>query len=105
MKAADGRAVVHGVEGGDFVDSNGGHFEYAGNLVHDGYGGKTVLALAEVEEGHDGGFLVLGRVAFQDLGNEFFVGGVEFERDGRIVVWGIAVLIKILGPGRGQGGK
>jgi|NorSeaMetagenome_1021524.scaffolds.fasta_scaffold654132_1 hypothetical protein len=31
---ADGGAIVHGVEGGNFVDTHWGHIEDLGNLVH-----------------------------------------------------------------------
>ena len=35
VEFAHGRAVVHGVEGGDLVDAHGGHVEDARHLVHD----------------------------------------------------------------------
>lgn len=92
MKSPDGGAVVHGVEGSDLVDAHGRHFQPSGNFVHDGDGGEAMLALAEIEEGHYSGFFVLWRVAFEDLCDEFFVDGVEFEGDGGIVVGAVAVL-------------
>ena len=51
-----------------------------------------MLTLAEVEEGHDGGFLVLWRVAFQDFSDEALILSCEFEGDGKVVVGGISVL-------------
>jgi hypothetical protein len=51
-----------------------------------------VLALAEIEKGHDGGLLVLRRVALEDLGNDGLVLLVELEGEIRVVVVGVAVL-------------
>ena len=53
-----------------------------------------MLALAEVEEWHDGCFLVLGWVAFEDFGDDLLVGGVEGEGEAGVVVFGVAVLEK-----------
>lgn len=92
MELAHGRAVVHGVKGGDLVDAHGGHLEEAGDFVHDADRGETVLALAEVEDGHDGGLFVLRRVALEDLGDDGLVGGGELEGDFGIIVGGVAVL-------------
>lgn len=58
----DGSAVVHGVESGNLVDAHGRHLEETRNLVHDAETGESVLALAEVEDRHHGGLLVLRRV-------------------------------------------
>ena len=101
MELADGRAVVHGVEGGDLVDAHGGHLEQAGDLVHDTDAGEAVLALAEVEDGHDGGLLVLRRVPLQDLRHHLLVGCIELERDVWVVVARVPVL---LWEGKGGGG-
>jgi hypothetical protein len=51
-----------------------------------------VLALAEVEKWHDGGFLVLRWVAFDDFVDEAEVGLVEFKGDGGVVVGCVSVL-------------
>lgn len=40
-----------------------------------------MLALAEIEEGHHGGFFVLGWVALEDLGDEPLVDFIELEGD------------------------
>lgn len=72
--------VEHGVEGGDLVDTHGGHLEEVCDVVHDGDGGPAlVLALAEVEEGDDGGLLVLRGVVGDDFLGTLEVLGGEFE--------------------------
>lgn len=90
---ANGLAVVHGVEGRNLVNAHWGHFEHASDLVHDADAGETVLALAKVEQGHDGGLLVLRRVALEDLIGEFEVLVGKLEREGRVVVRLVAVLL------------
>ena len=92
MEPADGIAVVHGVEGCDFVDSHGGHLEQACYFVHDADACEAELSLAEIEEGHYGGFLVLGGVSFKDLGDELLVDGIELEGYGWVVLGTVAVL-------------
>ena len=92
MEAAHRRAVVHGVEGRDLVHPHGRHLQDLRDGVHDADAGEAVLALAEVEERHHGRFLVLRRVAFEDLVDQLLVDGVELEGDGRVVVGGVAVL-------------
>lgn len=54
-----------------------------------------MLSLSKIEKGHDGGFFVLWRVAFEDLGDEFLVDGVEGEGDIKVVPRGVAVLGKV----------
>ena len=79
---ANGLAVEHGVEGGDLVDTHGGHLEEIGDVVHDGYGRPSfVLTLAEVEERDDGGFLVLRGVVGDDFLGTLEVLGGELEGD------------------------
>jgi hypothetical protein len=51
-----------------------------------------VLALAEVEQRHDGGLLVLRRVALEDLSDDRLILGVELEGNVGVVVAGVAVL-------------
>jgi hypothetical protein len=92
MELAHGRAVVHGVEGGNLVDALRGHLEDTGDLVHDADAGEAVLALAQVEQGHDGGLFVLRRVALEDLGDDGLIFGSELEGDVGVVVGGVAVL-------------
>lgn len=94
MVLPDGFAVVHGIKGSDFVDAHGRHFEEASNLVHNADAGEAVLALAEIEKGHDGGLFVLRRVTLQDFLDEGEVLGGEFEGDGGIVCRLISVLEK-----------
>lgn len=95
MVFADRAAVVHGVEGSNLVDTHGRHLEEARDLVHDAEAGESVLALAEVEDGHHGGLLVLGRVAGQDLLDHGIVLLAELEGDARIVVGGVAMLVSV----------
>ena len=40
-----------------------------------------MLALTKIEEWHYSSFLVLRWIPFEDLGDEFFVDGIEFEGD------------------------
>lgn len=51
-----------------------------------------MLALAEVQQGHDGGLFVLGGVSLEDLGDELLVLGVELEGDVGVVVGRVSVL-------------
>lgn len=85
-------SVVHGIKGRDFVNSHGRHFQQTGNLIHDADTGEAMLALSKIKKGHDGSLLVLGRVTFEDLIDDFFVFGAELERDGWVVVRFVAVL-------------
>jgi hypothetical protein len=89
---ADGLAVVHGVEGCNLVDTHWGHLEHASDLIHDADAGEAVLALAQVEQGHDGGLFVLLGVSLEDLGHDGFILLVEFEGDIGVVLGGISVL-------------
>lgn len=92
MVLAHGGSVVHGVERRHLVDAHGGHFEQASDLVHDADGGEAVLALSEVEDGHDGGLLVLRGVALEDLGDDGLILSVELEGNIGVVVGRVAVL-------------
>lgn len=91
---SDRGTVVHGVERGDFVNTLGRHLEQAGDLVHDADAGEAVLALAEVEDGHDGSLLVLRGVSLEDLFDDGLVLLVKLERDIGIVIGRVAVLQK-----------
>jgi hypothetical protein len=86
-------AVVHGVEGRDLINTHWGHLEHASDFVHDTDAGEAVLALTEVKQGHDSSLLVLGRVALEDLIGEFEVLLGKLEREGRVVVGLVAVLL------------
>lgn len=85
-------AVVHGIESGNLVDAHRRHLQQPCNLIHDADTSVTMLALAQIEKGHDGGLLVLRGVALEDLIDEFEVLLGELEGDGRVVGGGIAVL-------------
>ena len=100
MVAADGLAVVHGVECGDLVDAHGGHLEQASDLVHDADAGEAVLSLTEVEEGHDGRLFVLWGVSGEDFLHELLVHGVEFEWNVEVVLRRVAVLSLVVSGGK-----
>ena len=84
--------VVHCVEGGDLVDTHWWHLQYPRNLVHDADAAEAVLALAEVEQRHDGGLLVVGGVPRDDFLDELLILRRKFERDRRVVLGRVAVL-------------
>jgi hypothetical protein len=88
---AHGSSVVHGVERSDLVHSHGRHLKKTSDLVHDANAGEAVLALAKVEQRHDGSLLVLGRVSLEDLGNDGLVLFVELEGDVGVVVLGVSM--------------
>lgn len=94
MELADRRAVVHGIEGSDFVDTHRRHLEHAGDFIHDANAGEAVLSLAKVEQRHDGGLLVLGRIALEDLGDDGLIFLVELEGDVGVVIGRVAVLLR-----------
>jgi hypothetical protein len=95
MKLADRRAVVHGVEASDFVDTHRRHLEHAGDLVHDANAGEAVLSLAKVEQRHDGSLLVLGGIALEDLGDDGLIFFVELEGNIGVVVGTVTVLLTV----------
>ena len=92
MVFADRSAIIHCVEAGNLVHSRGGHFENPGYLVHDADAGEAVLALAEVEKGHDGSLLVLRRVSLEDLVDDGLVLRRELEHERRVIVGRVAML-------------
>lgn len=89
-------AVVHGVEGRNFIDTHWGHLEHASDLVHDANASEAMLALTKIKQRHDGGLLVLGRVALEDLIGECEVLLGKLERESRVVVRGVAVLFEVI---------
>ena len=105
VESPDGGPVVHGVEGGDLVDSHGWHLQYPRHFVHHTDAREAMLPLPKVEEWHHGGFLILGWVAFEDLVDQLLADGGELERYLRVVVGGISVLkdslvrVRLLLPG------
>ena len=92
MEPSHRLAVVHGVERGDLVDPHRRHLQQPRHIVHDADAREAVLALAQVEKRHHGRFLVLRRVALEDLGDELLVGGVELKGDLRVVLRAVSVL-------------
>lgn len=81
VETPDRVTVVHGVKSCHFIDTHGRHLQKLRDLIHHTYTGKTVLALAKIEQGHHSCFFVLGRVSFEDLGDELLIDGVEFKRN------------------------
>ena len=79
MKPPHRIPVIHRVEGGHLVHPHGRHLQPSRHLVHDADAGEAVLALAEIEEGHHGGFLVLRGVPLEDLVDELVVDLIEGE--------------------------
>lgn len=51
-----------------------------------------MLSLGEIEQGHDGSFLVLGWIAFKDFSDELLVDGIEVEGDVGVVFGCVAML-------------
>lgn len=86
-------AVVHGVERRDLVHTHRRHFQQPGDFVHHADAGPAELALAEVEEGHDGSLFVLGGIAFEDLVDELQVLLGELKWDAGVVSGIIAMLM------------
>ena len=78
---------------GRTVYTHGGHLQQSSDLVHDTDTRESMLSLTEVENGHDGSFLVLWWVSFENLIYELLVLGGEFEGDAGVVIGRIAVLI------------
>lgn len=96
VELAHGVAVVHGVEGCHFVDTHWRHLEYPGHLVHDADAAESVLALAQVEQRHDGRLLVLRGVAGDNLLDELLILRREFEGDLGVVLGRVAMLQTVL---------
>ena len=84
--------VVHGIEGGDLIHTHRRHFEYPCYFVHDADACEAVLALAKVEQRHNGGLLILRGVPGDDLLDKLLILRGEFERDRRVVLGCITML-------------
>lgn len=56
-----------------------------------------MLTLAQIQNGHNRSFLVLGRIALEDLGDDLIVFLGESEGKTGIVIGGVAMLIELLG--------
>ena len=89
-------AVVHSVEGCDFVDTHRGHLQEPGDLVHDTDAGVAVLTLTQVQHRHNGSLLVLRGVPLKDLIDKFEVLLGELEGKVGVVGGFVAVLISQL---------
>lgn len=89
---ANWRAIVHGVERGNLVDTHRGHLKNPRDFVHDTDRGESVLALAEVQDWHDSSLLVLRRVALEEFSDDGLILWREFEGNIGVVIGGVAVL-------------
>jgi hypothetical protein len=86
-------SVVHGVECGDFVDSHRWHLQEPRDLIHDTDAGETMLTLCKIQYRHDCSLLILWGVSLEDLIDQNEVLLVKLERDGRIVLRLVPVLM------------
>jgi len=55
-----------------------------------------VLTLSQIQNWHNGSFLVLGRVSLEDLGDDLVVFLGELEGDAGIIFGGVAMLVELL---------
>lgn len=88
--------IIHGIKRRHLINSHRRHLQDPRHLVHHAQTSESCLSLSQVEERHDGGFLVLGWVARQDLFDDGLVLGGELEGDGGVVFGGVAVLGELL---------
>ena len=89
-------SIVHSVESGHFVHAHWWHFKYSSDFVHNTDTCETMLTLAEIKEGHYGGFLVLGWISFEDFGNELTVDVIKGEGYRWIILGGVTMLQEAL---------
>ena len=92
MVLPHGIPIIHRIKRRHLINSHRRHLQNPRHLVHHAQTSKSSLSLAEVEKWHNGGFLVLGWVARQDLFDDGLVLGGELEGDGGVVFGGVAVL-------------
>lgn len=85
-------AVVHRIERRHLIDPHRRYLQYPSHLVHHTNAREAVLALAEIEQGHNGGFLVLGRVARENFFDELLILSIEFEGNAGVILGAVAVL-------------
>ena len=79
MKSPNRRPIIHCVKRRYLIYSHRRHFQQTRYLIHNAYTRESMLALAEIKDWHDSCLFVLRWVAGEDLFDELFVGGVEFE--------------------------
>ena len=92
MEPPNWSPVVHGVEGGNLVNSHGRHLQDPRNFIHDADAGEAMLSLAEVKQWHHRRLFVLARISAEDLFDELLILSVELERNIEVVLGRIAVL-------------
>lgn len=79
MKFADWRTIVHGIESRHLIHTHGRHLKQPSHLVHDADASEAMLSLSKVQQWHDGRFLVLARVAGENLLDERLILRRELE--------------------------
>jgi len=84
--------IIHSIKRRHLINPHWRHLQQPCHLVHDADAREAVLPLAQVQQGHDGGFFVLAGVSRQHFLDELFILGVEFEGDVEVVFGGVAVL-------------
>lgn len=92
MISPDRVAVVHGVERRNLIHTHRRHLQDPRHLVHDADAREAVLPLAQVQQGHDGSFLVLAGIPRQHFLHELLILGIELEGNVKVVLRSIAVL-------------
>lgn len=92
MKSADWIPIVHGIERSHLIYPHRRHFQYSRHLIHYADTREAMLSLPEIQQGHHRRLLVLAGIPGQYLSNELLIRLIELERDGRVIVVGIAVL-------------
>lgn len=85
-------AIVHGIERCNLIHPHWRHLQYSSDLIHYTQARESMLSLSEIENWHDGSFLVLWRVAFEDLFDELVVLLRKLEGNIGIVLGRIAML-------------
>lgn len=85
MKPAYRIPIIHCIKRSHLVHAHRRHLQYPRHLVHDADAREAVLSLPKVQQRHHGRFLVLARVAAEDLGDELLILRVELEGDGWVV--------------------
>ena len=86
--------VVHGIECGHLIHSHWRHLQYPSYLVHDADACEAMLALAEVEQRHYSGFLVLAGIPRQHFLHELLILGIELEGNVEVVLRSVTVLLR-----------
>ena len=84
--------IIHSIKRRHLINPHWRHLQQPCHLVHDADAREAVLALPEVQQRHDGGFLVLAGVSGQHFLDELLILGVELEGDVEVILGSVAVL-------------